>query len=125
VNRRLLALPILAAGVATAVFVYTSGQTPPPPDAAPAVPATVATPRLIAQVDPAQLSILPGWLSDCLNPTSQQQPDPLDSSTWPRVLDPGNWLPPDCFDLKNLQVPDWLDPANITQSVKLVVCPGK
>jgi hypothetical protein len=116
----LLTIPTLAAGVAAAVLAYTSVPAPAPKAAANTVATEAAsTSGPAVQVASDWLPVLPGWLRDCLEgkaPTSQP-PNLFDPSTWPNPLDPNSWRPPDCLGLDNLQVPDWLDPNNLIESV--------
>jgi hypothetical protein len=131
---RLLTIPVLAAGIATAVFVYTSVHAPAPQAPAPAAATELATTNgMTVSIDQSKLSILPDWLRNCLDPNTKQEGEagaqksdnPLDPSNWPQLpnpLDPNSWQLP-CPDLSNPQVPDWLDPNNIADSVQQHIDP--
>ncbi len=126
---RILAIPLIAAGVATALVVTTGTRTVSRPAAATmAAVDRLAQPlkplngsdtggTLAAEVTPTGLAMAPDWLKPCLSQGIKIQPPNTTYPTLgggiqlPKPFDPTTWQGFDCHVLDNqLMVPNWIDP---------------
>lgn len=115
----MLAIPVIAAGLATALVVSTSTHVMAPRVTSVALNVTAGG-TLVAEVTPEGLALAPDWLKPCLSqgipvqPANTPYPAFGSGVRLPDPLDPKSWQGFDCHVLdQQLTVPNWLDPNDI------------